>query len=492
MMGVTESRGRDFSAFLERFPSYSDTAVLDDLRASEYARLDKGGHVYLDYTGGGLYAYSQIRNHAALLRDDVYGNPHSTNPSSLLMTRLIEETREAILAFFNASRGEYDVIFTPNATGALKLVGESYPFDNQSRLVISSDNHNSVNGIREYAYSAGSQVEYLQLDEETLRFDVETVANILSNMDAGAKTSDVNAADTASANGTNVNKLLAFPAQSNFSGVKHPLAIVEGAHELGWDVLLDAAAFVPTNPLDLSMVHPDFVPISFYKMFGYPTGVGCLLARKETLHKLRRRWYAGGTTAFSSVKAYNGFFSGHYFLPSPSCFEDGTLNYLNIPAVKIGLELLTRCGLSVIGERVMCLTEWLIDELLTLRHSNGMPLVRLYGPRGREGRGSTVLFNVLNENGDIISADAVMEQANLHNISLRTGCHCNPGAREAALHLGKDELSRFLHDKDALTLEEFLQRIEGETTGGIRVSFGIVSNFNDAATLVDMLRAFAM
>jgi len=44
------------------------------------------------------------------------------------------------------------------------------------------------------------------------------------------------------------------------------------AHEHGWDVLLDAAAFVPTNPLDLSQVKPDFVPVSFYKMFGYPTG----------------------------------------------------------------------------------------------------------------------------------------------------------------------------------------------------------------------------
>ena len=66
-------------------------------------------------------------------------------------------------------------------------------------------------------------------------------------------------------------------------------------------MLLDAAAFAPTNRLDLSICHPDFVDISFYKIFGYPTGTGCLLARKASAQKLRRPWYAGGTITFSSV-----------------------------------------------------------------------------------------------------------------------------------------------------------------------------------------------
>ena len=60
--------------------------------------------------------------------------------------------------------------------------------------------------------------------------------------------------------------------------------------------MLDAAAFVPTNRLDLSRYQPDFVPISFYKMFGYPTGICCLLARNQALTKLSRPWFAGGTT----------------------------------------------------------------------------------------------------------------------------------------------------------------------------------------------------
>jgi selenocysteine lyase/cysteine desulfurase len=39
-----------------------------------------------------------------------------------------------------------------------------------------------------------------------------------------------------------------------------------------WLVVLDAAAYVPTHPLDLSKVHPDFVPVSWYKVFGFPSG----------------------------------------------------------------------------------------------------------------------------------------------------------------------------------------------------------------------------
>src|SRR5205807_8418562 len=95
------------------------------------------------------------------------------------------------------------------------------------------------------------------------------------------------------------------PAQSNFSGVQHPLDWIEVAHRYGWDVLLDAASFTPTNRLDLSRWQPDFVVQSFYKMFGYPTGVGCLVARKAALAKLRRPWFAGGTITVSSIIAAN-------------------------------------------------------------------------------------------------------------------------------------------------------------------------------------------
>jgi molybdenum cofactor sulfurtransferase len=77
------------AAFRRTYPEFETTSGLDDLRATEYARLDHAGHIYLDYTGGGLYADSQVRAHADLLLNNVFGNPHSTNPTSLAMTHLV-------------------------------------------------------------------------------------------------------------------------------------------------------------------------------------------------------------------------------------------------------------------------------------------------------------------------------------------------------------------------------------------------------------------
>ena len=139
------------AAFREAHPGFAATATVDELRAAQYARLDEHGEVYLDYTGGGLYAESQLDEHMALLRGAVLGNPHSVNPTSSAATTLVERARAAVLAYFNASPDEYACIFTPNATGALRLVGESYPFEPGGRFLATFDNHNSVNGIREFA-----------------------------------------------------------------------------------------------------------------------------------------------------------------------------------------------------------------------------------------------------------------------------------------------------------------------------------------------------
>src|SRR5215471_15293345 len=257
---------------------------IDLLRSTEYHRLDAEQHTYLDYTGGGVYAESQLRAHMTLLANSVFGNPHSGNPASQLMTRLAEEARCAVLQFFNASDDEYEVVFTNNATGALKLIAEAYPFNCGSRFALTVDNHNSVNGIREFARRAGADVAYAPVVAPELRVDSAALHRLLEKPTFG-------------------DKLFAYPAQSNFSGVQHSLDWIDVAQRHGWDVLLDASAFVPTNRLDLSRRRPEFVVLSFYKMFGYPTGIGAMIARKAALAKLRRPWFAGGTITFSSVSA---------------------------------------------------------------------------------------------------------------------------------------------------------------------------------------------
>jgi molybdenum cofactor sulfurtransferase len=448
----------DFVAFLREFPTYPTTHIIDDLRAVEYARLDLGGHIYLDYTGGGLYAESQLRRHHRLLAEHVFGNPHSGNPTSQAATQLVEHTREYILKFFNADPQEYVAIFTSNASGALKLIGESYPFAN-GRYLLTFDNHNSVNGIREFAQARGGSVTYLPVALPDMRVDASQLDRELAQP---------------SKRGHN---LFAYPAQSNFSSVKHPLEWIEKAHAHGWDVLLDAAAFVPTSPLDLSRIKPDFVPISFYKMFGYPTGVGALLARKPALEKLHRPWFAGGTITVASVQG------GKYYLAEgAAAFEDGTLDYLNIPAVEIGLKHIESIGYDVISERVHCLTGWLLKNLTEMKHSTGVPLVRVYGPTRMEGRGGAVTVNFYDKNDKAFDHRFIEEQANKLNISLRTGCFCNPGAGEVALGISRLELDVCFTQpghENRLTIEDFRHCIDGKSSGAVRISIGMVTNFKD-------------
>jgi selenocysteine lyase/cysteine desulfurase len=453
--------------FLARYPGYRQTSVLDELRATEYRRLDQRRHVYLDYTGGSLYAESQVTRHLAVLGSEIFGNPHSANPTSAAITAQIEAARRSVLDHFNAG-DEYVAVFTLNASGALKLAGEAYPFTAGSRYLATFDNHNSVNGIREFARAKGAAIEYAPLTFPDLRLDAAVLERLLSQANRGAA------------------NLFAFPAQSNFSGVKHPLELVSVARSKGWDVLLDAAAFVPSNRLDLSAVRPDLVSVSFYKMFGYPTGVGALLIRRPMLAKLRRPWFGGGTVNFASVQGQR-----HILARDEAAFEDGTLNYLSVPAVEIGLRHLESIGIDVIAERVRCLTGWLLEELLTLRHSNGRPMVRIYGPANTESRGGTITLNLYDPSGHLLDYRRIEELAGAEGISLRTGCFCNPGAGEAAEGLTEEDMQAgFAMGADG-SLGGFLRLLQArgqhKSAGAIRASLGLVSNFADVTRFFGFL-----
>lgn len=464
----SEERDQAYSAFVEEFPEYVETTTLDDLRTREFARLDQANHIYLDYTGGGLYGESQILRHMDLLRSHVFGNPHSTNPTSRSTTELVETTRRKVLDFFQGSADEYAVIFTSNASTALKLVGESYPFEPGDRLLLTFDNHNSVNGIREFDRARGAETTYIPVDPPDMRVREEILKARLEEPGAGH------------------HNLFAYPAQSNFSGVQHPLEWIDIAHGFGWDVLLDAAAFVPTNRLDLGRWKPDYVALSFYKMFGYPTGVGALIARWPALEQLHRPWFAGGTIEVASVQA-----DSHYLAAGSAAFEDGTLDYANIPAIGYGLDFLQSMGLDTIHRRVACLSGWLIEALLQLRHANGRPLIQLYGPAGTENRGGTVTLNFYDDVGRVIDHQVIEQAANQDNISLRTGCFCNPGAGEMALGLSRQELVTCFSSADrSMTYNDFRLCIDGKETGAVRVSVGAVTNFHDVYLFSRFARQF--
>ncbi len=445
-----------------------DDAAAAGLRAREFARLDELDQAYLDHTGGGLYAASQVTEHHRLLHDRLLGNPHSVSPASALSTDLAADARRDILAFLRASPDEYTVVFTPNASGACKLVADAYPFRPDDRFLLAADDHNSVNGIRVPAMARGALVEYLPLRPHDLRIDEALVHDALDRLPPGRR------------------GLFAFPAQSNYSGVRHPLAWVDAAHARGWDVLLDAAAFLPTARLDLSRWHPDLVVASWYKVFGYPTGIGSLVVRRDVLERLERPWFAGGTIGVASVAVVR-----HTLAPDETGFEDGTIDYLGIPALGIGLRLVEGIGVEAIGARVERHTADLLRRMQALHHADGSPLVRLYGPLTTERRGGTIPFNLLERDGRVIDFRRVESAAAARRISLRTGCFCNPGASETARGITAQDMARIFALGRQPSLDAIRRVVPDKALGAVRVSPGPVTNARDLDRFVELLESFA-
>lgn len=434
------------------------------LRQKEYARLDSNKQVYLDYTGGNLYATSQLQQHHQLLEDNIFGNPHSTNPTSMFATQLVAAARNAVLDFFNAQ--DYFCIFTPNASGALKIVGENYPFEENGTLLYFADNHNSVNGISNYCKNNGGSFDHIPLHVEDLTIQDDIALEKLQH-------------------NTCKNKLFAFPAQSNASGVKHDLGWIAKAKENGWDVLLDAAAFVPTSPLDLQTVQPDFVCVSFYKIFGYPTGIGCLLIHKNSFPKLHKRWFAGGTVKFVSIHEPSYILQDNH-----ERFEDGTINYLDLPAIKIGLDYISQIGMQRIRERVQSLTQYLYEHLSTLSHSNGQKQLKIFGPKDRSNTGGTIIMSFFNPDGSRVNFESVEAMANKQNISLRSGCFCNPGLDEANHCITSSTLSEYFSSRNQESFDyndmiTFFKNIRGAT----RISVGIASNKADLDAFIGFVKS---
>ena len=438
---------------------------LGELRARDFGYLDAEGHTYLDYTGAGLAPASLVRASAERITGSVFGNPHSESPASRASGDLLARARAAVLRHFHADPAEYTVVFTANATAALRLIGESYPFAPGGRLVMLLDNHNSVNGLREYARAGGAKTEYVPVHGQELAIDEERLHTAL-----------------AARRRRRGRGLLAYPAQSNFTGVRHSLDWIATAHEHGYDVLLDAAAFVPTNPLDLSRHHPDFTVVSWYKVFGYPTGIGSLVVRREALARLRRPWFSGGTIYAASAQA-----QWHVLADGEAAFEDGTVNFLSIPDITAGLDWIDTIGMDHVHDHVTRLTAQLLAGVTELRHTDGTPMTRVYGPTGTgPTRGGTVALNLLDADGRVIDERVVSQDSAERRISLRYGCFCNPGAGEAAFALPLRSL-RSAARKPLGSLEEYLTLLGLPSAGAVRVSVGVSSQPRDVETFLEFV-----
>ncbi|KAL8469454.1 hypothetical protein ACS0TY_032339 [Phlomoides rotata] len=496
MSGASEKE-RFLKEFGQEYGYPNAPKNIDEIRATEFKRLNDV--VYLDHAGATLYSEFQMEEIFKDLSSTLYGNPHSQSNSSLATSDIVGEARRQVLSFFNASPGEYNCIFTSGATSALKLVGETFPWSSKSTYMYTMENHNSVLGIREYALGEGAA---------SIAVDIEDIADF-DRRSCGKSTFKI-VPHTVQRRGevgrwnkhqmSDTYNLFAFPSECNFSGLRFNLDLVntikEGSCEMPgtspphsghWMVLIDAAKGSATSPPDLSKYKADFVVVSFYKLFGYPTGIGALIARNEAAKLLKKTYFSGGTVAASiaDIDFYKRRDSIEEY------FEDGTISFVSIASLLHGFKFLNALTMPAISRHTSLLASYVRNALLNLRHVNGNRICTLYGLNDPESTsnamGPIVTFNLKRPDGSWFGYREVEKLASLSNIQLRTGCFCNPGACAKLLALSHLDLLSNIEAGHICWDDHDI--LHGKPTGAIRVSFGYMSTFEDAMKFLKFIES---
>ncbi|KAJ1969720.1 hypothetical protein IWQ62_000445 [Dispira parvispora] len=482
--------------------------------------------VYLDHAGAAIPSQVVIGNFTKHITTGLFGNPHSQNPASQRTAYEIQRARTRILDYLGTDELEYSVIFTTNATAALKLAGEMFPWTaiesstghdipskgserkqdlpiqaNGSQFWYHQASHTSVVGLRNLVRESGVSC---------CGVTGEMVSRYLENP------ADFHSDDLPNPSDGTSTHLFAYPAQCNFSGARLPLdwskkfqTIRRSDPSLDsdasissrvWWVLLDAASYVTTSALNLaptsSACSPDLVAMSFYKTFGFPTGLGALVVRNCLAPYVRKRYFGGGSV---TATVFNEPWQAYRTLLHEK-FEDGTVNFFDIIALNHAFDrwndLWRDPSFLHPSYHVGALTVYLLRRMVELRHYNGQPLCVFYlssdlmdtyatlsqiTPALVEQwlavHGAILNFNLRRSDQSWIGYSEVGGLAALNRIYIRAGGMCNPGALQQWLHLNAADIqSNF---KQGHVCWDDRDLIGERPTGSIRLSLGWTTRFED-------------
>ena len=448
---------------------------IERLREVEYPSLRET--VYLDHAGTTLHAKSLIEKFASELTGKLFGNPHSASASSQLSTGRIDDTRLQVLRYFNADPNDFDVVFVANATAAIKLVADAFR-DAESGFCYGyhAESHTSLVGVREMA-TGGSRC--FQSDQ--------SVQDWISDMKERRSGSFHHL------------ELFGYPGQSNMTGHKPPLAWCQQIRhaarvtDRSMYTLYDAAGLLSTSTLDLSDTEsaPDFIAVSFYKIFGFPD-LGALIVRKQSGEVLRRRkYFAGGTVEMVTVSGTPQHAKKDTL---HSRLEDGTLPFHSIIALHLAMQVhsqLYGSGASI-SRHSFFLAQKTYNELNRLRHGNGARVCKVYGNSRHfddpSVQGPVISFNLFDSIGKSVGMSEVEKLAGIKGIQLRTGGLCNPGGIAKHLDLTVEQVQQ-RYDA-GYRCDDGQDSIDGIPTGTIRISFGAMSSLRDTQDLLGFIAEY--
>ncbi|KAG6841818.1 hypothetical protein C0991_006702 [Blastosporella zonata] len=482
------------------------SSSFDQLLATEYPALHASELVHLDHAASPPPPISAIAALTSTLTTNLYSNPHSHAPTHQEVDVIRSRVMHVLFGLKQRDQEGWDLVWTSGTSASLQIVAEHFPWSSGAKYRYIKESHTSLVGIRGCALAGGAEVESLDLD---------------AFLSPGSSEDDPEG-----------RILHAYPAQCNVTGSRlglHPalaLARTVNRRIAQQAVLVDAAAYLSTSPLDLSSVQydeaPDFVVGSFYKIYGHPTGLGFLLVKRSSAHLLTLRkhtYFGGGAIEALSISSpywvhprgskYNGASLGQVH----DRFENGTIPYLSIVALGCAIDAHQRLfnpripstsfdpslSLHAVRNHTHHLANLMRNALASLKHWNGSPLVRIYKGEGSglwEDDGPTLAFTLYTpsstpQGSRPIGHIHLLNLATLANIQLRTGGMCNTGVLARVSGLSDLELEELWKEGrvcgDAV---EFGGDTHDKLLGLARISFGACSSVQDVERFIDFLKRY--
>jgi cysteine desulfurase family protein (TIGR01976 family) len=334
-------------------------------------------------------------------------NTHWAYPTSSETDEIVENARQTLAEFLNASSSE--IAFGQNMTSLTfhlaRALGRQYKVGDEI-IVTELDHHANIDSWRALERERGVTLRFMQFDTESGQLDLNDLANLLSE-----KT-----------------KLVAIGAASNALGTINDVArAAQMARDAGALSFIDAVHYAPHNLVDVKAIGCDFLACSAYKFYGPHTGI--LYGRKDLLDVIE----------FPKLRPAPD--------NSPDKIETGTQSHESMAGAAAAVDFLAslaegnsrRERLEIVFDEMHTrqkeLTGYLWDGLSTI---NG---VRLYGPPPDARRTSTVSFTVKDHPSEEVTKElvkkgvftshgdfyalTVVERLGVADVGLvRAGCTC--------------------------------------------------------------------
>lgn len=298
-------------------------------------------------------------------------------------TDAYEAARKKIQKHFNAAQS-HEIIFTSGTTHSINIVSNGYAelLKKGDQLIVSAlEHHSNIVPWQMLCEKTGAELKVIPMNEDGVLI-MEAYEKLLSD-----KT-----------------KLVFVNHVSNALGTVNPIKeIIDKAHAVGAQVLIDGAQSAPHIQADVQALDVDYYVTSAHKLCG-PTGVGMLYGKQSALKRLPP--YQGGGEMIAEVT-----FEKTTYADLPHKFEAGTPNIAGGIAFGAALDYINNIGMDQIAAYEEELLNYATDLLKKI------PSLKIYGIAPQKT--AVVSFNV--EGIHPYDIGSILDKL---GIAVRTGHHC--------------------------------------------------------------------